>query len=309
MRGVGAGSIRMQINTLGNFNIWGDFQVYQGVYNFALYGLFTKKFEVKKFGTIRWDGDPYKAILDIQAVYKTEANPALLLESASFNKKVPTEVVISLNGDLMTPEPNYQINFPTVSSVLKSEIEYKLIDKEAREKQAIMLLATGSFLSPEGLENGALYSTLFERASTLFDDVFSNENSKVKFGINYSLGDRIYDQADKVGLNFRTQLNDRITINGRVGVPVGNTTNATNQNVVGNVEATYRINEDGTFNARMFNRENDINYIGENIGYTQGLGLTYSVDFDNFRELWQKVFTPRKPEDEVEEADKNKEKK
>jgi len=309
MRGVGAGSIRMQINTLGNFNIWGDFQVYQGVYNFALYGLFTKKFEVKKFGTIRWDGDPYKAILDIQAVYKTEANPALLLESASFNKKVPTEVVISLNGDLMTPEPNYQINFPTVSSVLKSEIEYKLIDKEAREKQAIMLLATGSFLSPEGLENGALYSTLFERASTLFDDVFSNENSKVKFGINYSLGDRIYDQADKVGLNFRTQLNDRITINGRVGVPVGNTTNATNQNVVGNVEATYRINEDGTFNARMFNRENDINYIGENIGYTQGLGLTYSVDFDNFRELWQKIFTPRKPEDEVEETDKNKDKK
>jgi hypothetical protein len=30
----------------------------------------------------------------------------------------------------------------------------------------------------------------------------------------------------------------------------------------------------------LFNRENDINYIGQGIGYTQGIGVTYEVDFD-----------------------------
>jgi len=43
-------------------------------------------------------------------------------------------------------------------------------------------------------------------------------------------------------------------------------------------------------NLRLFNRENDINYIGQGIGYTQGLGLTYEVDFDTFRELVSKIF-------------------
>ena len=40
----------------------------------------------------------------------------------------------------------------------------------------------------------------------------------------------------------------------------------------------------------MFSRENDINYLGEGIGYTQGTGLTYEVEFDTFKELLQKIF-------------------
>jgi hypothetical protein len=52
----------------------------------------------------------------------------------------------------------------------------------------------------------------------------------------------------------------------------------------------YRVNEDGTLNLRLFNKENDINYIGQGIGYTQGLGVSYEVDFDTFKELVNKIF-------------------
>jgi hypothetical protein len=38
------------------------------------------------------------------------------------------------------------------------------------------------------------------------------------------------------------------------------------------------VNADGTLNLRLFNRENDINYIGQGIGYTQGVGMSYEVD-------------------------------
>ncbi len=47
-------------------------------------------------------------------------------------------------------------------------------------------------------------------------------------------------------------------------------------------------------NAHVFNRENDINYVGEGIGYTQGLGITYNVEFDTFKEMMQKIFNSKK---------------
>ena len=61
--------------------------------------------------------------------------------------------------------------------------------------------------------------------------------------------------------------------------------------IVGNLEVEYRVNEDGTINLRVFNRENEINYIGEGgVGYTQGIGMSYEVDFDTFKEFVNKVF-------------------
>jgi hypothetical protein len=63
------------------------------------------------------------------------------------------------------------------------------------------------------------------------------------------------------------------------------------------------LNEDGTLKARFFNRENDINYIGEGIGYTQGLGVSYEVDFNTFKELMQKVFSSKKAKKEKDSKD------
>lgn len=59
---------------------------------------------------------------------------------------------------------------------------------------------------------------------------------------------------------------------------------------MGDVEALFRVNEDGTLNLRLFNKENDINYVGQGIGYTQGLGVSYAVDFDFFKEFVNKIF-------------------
>jgi hypothetical protein len=76
-------------------------------------------------------------------------------------------------------------------------------------------------------------------------------------------------------------------------VPFGGITQTA---VVGDVEILYRVNEDGTVNLRFFNRENDISYIGEGIGYTQGVGISYEVDFDTFKDLYNKIFKNKKTE-------------
>jgi hypothetical protein len=74
-------------------------------------------------------------------------------------------------------------------------------------------------------------------------------------------------------------------------VPVGGVSESV---IVGNVEIQMQLNEDGSLTAQVFNRENNINYIGEGIGYTQGLGLTYNVEFNTFKEMIRKIFTNKK---------------
>ena len=295
MKGRGNGTLLFKINTLGKFNMWGDFQAYSGTYNFKYGGIIDKKFNVKKGGYISWEGNPMKARLNLEAIYKTAANPAVLLENSSFNKKVNVNVVIGLRGDLTSPEPDFNFEFPTVSNVLKSEIEYKLNDKDVRQTQALYLLSTGSFLSSSGVNQSALSSNLFESATSLLTGMFHSDSDKFNLELDIITADRtVGSEADgRFVASVSSKINERITINGKVGVPFGGVNQSA---VVGDVEILYRVNEDGTVNLRFFNRENDINYIGEGIGYTQGVGISYEVDFDTFKQLANKIFKNHKIE-------------
>lgn len=303
MKGNGIGGIKMEVNTLGKFKMYGDFQVYEGFYNFKYGGLIDKKFTVKPLGSISWEGDPLNAIIDMEAVYKLDANPAVLLENPSFNKKIPTEVVIKLTDRLTNPIPEIFIEFPTMSSVLRSEIDYKLSDNDTRQTQAFSLLSGGSFLSESGVNDNIITGNLIEKASSLFDDLLSDSDDKFKIGVNYIQGDRTnpeLESAGRVGLTVSTQISDKITVNGKLGVPVGGVNESA---IVGDVEIQMRLNEDGSLKARVFNRENDVTYIGEGIGFTQGIGLSYEVDFNTFRELIRKIVNSKKDKDDKKSSD------
>jgi len=292
MKGKGFGSLLFKINTLGKFNMWGDFQAYEGTYNFRYGGLINKKFDVKKGGSITWEGDPMRAVLNLEAVYRTSANPGVLLDNSSLNKKVPVEVIIGLKGNLTSPEPDFDITFPTVSSVLKSEIQTKLDDKDVRQKQALILLSTGGFLSVEGVNQSTITNNLYEKFSDIFGDIFKDDDGKIVIGVDLVAADRTpgTESDGRFGVTVSSKVSERITINGKLGVPVGGINESA---VVGDVEVQYRVNEDGTMNLRVFNRENDINYIGEGIGYTQGIGISYAVDFDTFKELVNRLFNKK----------------
>lgn len=295
MKGNGLGTLQLAINTLGKFEMYGDFYILKGKYDFKYGGLIDKSFDVKKGGTIVWNGDPLKAELNIEAVYdKISTNPGVLLENPSFNQQVPTVVTIGITGNLSRPESDFYIDFPNVSSVLKSEIQTKLEDKQVRQKQALVLLASKSFLSQEGLNQTALvYNNLFEKAGHLFDDLFQDDDSKIKLAVAYNQAERTQTDTQansRFDVNISTQISDKITINGKVGVPIGGVNETA---IVGNVEIQYRVNDDGTMNLKVFNRENEINYIGEGIGYTQGIGISYEVDFNTFSELVNKIFNKK----------------
>lgn len=289
-RGKGNGTLFMDINTLGRFTMNGVFTVEDGYYDFRYGGIINKRFDVKRGGTITWSGDPILANLNVQGVYSTEANPAVLLDNPNFNRKIPVNLVIDVRGTLESlEEPDYIFEFPSVGSSLQSEIQYKLADKDSRRTQALSLLLSRNFMGSDGM--GGVGGTFAETGSNLLNNLLSDEGSVFQLGVDYQTGIRNPNQefqdSDRLGISLSTQISEDITINGRLGVPVGGTEESV---VVGNVEMRLRLNEDRTLELRVFNRENDVNYFGEGIGYTQGIGLSWQVDFDTFKQFLNKLF-------------------
>ncbi|MGE5943111.1 MAG: translocation/assembly module TamB domain-containing protein, partial [Flavobacteriales bacterium] len=301
LKGKGNGNILLEINTNGKFNMWGDFSVFQGVYNFAYGGLIRKEFIVKPGGTIAWDGDPLKARINISAVYRTETNPSPLLDNP-INRSIPVDLNINLTGQLEQPIPLYEFEFPNVSSAVKSELQYRLESDDDKQNQALYLLSTGSF--SRGISELNFSGTIAERLNGIINSFFTNGDGRLNIGLNYEAGTNRpdYRTDSRVDLKLQTKISDRVLINGKVGVPVGGS-GATETVVAGDVEISFLLNEDGTLTANVFNRENSIRNFGEDIGYTQGVGLSYSVDFDTFKELIQSLFKKKNDPESVTEKE------
>ncbi|WP_298553359.1 translocation/assembly module TamB [uncultured Algibacter sp.] len=303
LKGRGVGGLLVEINTNGKFDMWGDFSVFEGVYNFAFGGIIQKEFIVQPGGTIAWEGEPAKPKIDMLAKYKTQTNPSPLLDNP-INRSIPVELNITLNGDLEQLDPEFSFDFPNVNSTIKSELNYRLEAKDERDQQALFLVSTGAFSSGLNALNLNPSGTIAERLNGIINGIFSSDNGKLNFGFNYEAGQNLpeYQTDDRFGVTLQTQISDRVLINGKVGVPVGG---ATETVIAGDVEIDFLLNEEGTLSAKVFNRENSIRNFGDPIGYTQGVGLSYSVDFDTFKELLQKLF--KKSEKDIKTASEEKE--
>ena len=297
LKGRGRGGLLVEINTKGKFDMWGDFSVFEGVYNFAYGGLIQKEFTVQPGGTIAWEGDPLDALLNMKAIYKTQANPSPLLDNP-INRSIPVELNISLTGNLERPDPIYDFKFPNVNSTLKSELQYRLETDAERENQALYLLSTGGF--SRGLSELNFSGTIAERLNGIIGNLFSSGDGKFNMNPYFEAGQNSanYQTGDRVGFTLQTQISDRVLINGKLAVPVSGA-GASETVVAGDVEINFLLNEEGTLTANVFNRENSIRNFGEAIGYTQGIGLSYSVDFNTFKELLQNLFKSAKKEEEI----------
>ena len=293
--GYGNGNLNFKINTLGNFNLFGNFEVEKGSYFYKTLGIVNREFKLNKGSRIVWNGDPYLGDININANYDIPggANPAILIQNTSFNRKIPTTVNVDLEGNFNEMKtPAFRINFPNTSGPIKSELDYYLVDDEKRQKQALSLLYQGTFIdevSLSAVSSQAITNNLFQSASGLIDNIFTNSEDKMNIGINYLKGDKNAASSllnrDRLGLTLKSEISDKILINGKIGVPVG----GVEENVIiGDVQIEFLLNDEGNLKARFFNKENEYQYFGDDIGYTQGMGISYEIDFNNIKTLLKK---------------------
>ena len=68
--------------------------------------------------------------------------------------------------------------------------------------------------------------------------------------------------------------------------------------VAGDFEIQLLLNEEGTLSAKFFSRESQVQEFLQRNGATeQGIGLSYEVDFDTFKEMWQQMFGKKEKEE------------
>ena len=229
MKGRGNGNITFSVSRTGEIAMYGTYEVLSGEYLFTLLNVVNKPFVVKEGGTIRWDRDPYNAIIDLEAEY-TGLNTSLTNFISEFlngadpgnleteaRKSQAVILKMFLDGPLQQPDINFDITFPDLQGQLQSVVDSKLRiirqDQAELNRQIFGLLVVGSFL-PSG-NNSVLagrgdlipINTISELLSNqlsihltqLLSEVFTDVGfiSGVDFNINYN----VYDNDAGLGTN------------------------------------------------------------------------------------------------------------
>lgn len=299
LQGRGRGNLNMSINTLGEFEMYGDMIIEEGDYLFTLQNLINKKLEVEPGGRITWNGDPSDAIIDLKAVYNLRTSVATLTPDTPderLNKRIPVQCQILLSGKLLQPNIKTDIVLPTTDQQTRNIVNNSINTEEEKLKQFISLLVMNSFMSPDpGAAFLAAGSTGTGVAGVATSELLSNQVSHLlsqisqdfDIGLNYRPGDQITTDELEVALSTQI-LDDRITIAGNLDVGGNQTTQTTTttnpNNIVGDFNIDFKLTENGKLHLKAFNRAND-NILFRTSPYTQGVGVFYREDFNTFGEL------------------------
>jgi hypothetical protein len=312
MRGKGNGRILMDINTLGKFTMKGEYVIEEGEYLFTLMNVVNKKFKVQKGGTINWNGSPYNANINLQAIYSLRTSTYDLGIDTTNKRRVPVECVMNLSNDLMKPDIRFDIRLPG-NREIEAQVKNLLNTETEMNRQAFALLTLNHFVTPQnamgittaaGSNSNVGGTTSSELLSNQLSNWLSQISKDFDLGVKYRPGDEITSQEIELALSTQI-LNDRLLIDGNIGVQ-GNRANSTTQNtnnLLGDVNIEYKLTQDGRFRMRAFNRtNNNTNLTYVNSPYTQGLGLFYRLDFDKPKDIWErfrkKETAARKEEEE-----------
>ncbi len=288
IRGSGSGEISLGITPHGDFTINGDYVISDGEFFFTLENLIGREFNIREGSKISWTGSPYDATVDITATYDVKTTlDGLRLQTDStavYNTRVQVECVIDLQNALFNPDIRFSIDFSNVADDTKQIIYASLdtTDQSAMSQQIVSLLVLGSFsYTTAGPNIGA---TGFKLLSNQLSDWLNKISKDFDIGINYQPGTKLTE--DELEVALRTQLfNDRLSIDGNFGVR-GTSASQNTSSVVGDINVEYKITNDGRFRIKAFNRTNDISFLEDNAPYTQGVGVFYRKEFENFGDLF-----------------------
>lgn len=297
IRATGEGNLKLEIDKNSNFNMFGDYNIVEGDYLFTLQNIINKKFEIEQGGKILWNGDPYNANIDIEAIYNLRAPLSNLFPEDSsdfYRKRIPVECQIFMTQSLKNPDVVFNINLPTTDEDTKNRVRTIINTQEKLNKQFLSLLIINNFFYEEPDQtNFGLASYGSGSASTTTTELLSNQLShwlsqisdEWDIGVNYRPGDEI--STDQVEVALSTQiLNDRVNINGNLGYG-GQTEQASN--IVGDFNVDVKLNKSGKLRLKAFNEAND-KLIYEDSPYTQGVGIFYREEFNTFPELFHRFW-------------------
>ncbi len=300
----GNGNLHMKINSKGKFDMFGDYVLTTGDYLFTLENFVTKKFEIQKGSSIKWNGNVYKADIDIAAIYRQRASVRPIYPPDSSGKRYTVDCKLFMKNKLTQPDISFGIDLPTIDETARSSIKSTLSDENEMNRQVFSLLLLRSFVTPISASGGgginaggAVAATGSEMLSNKLSNWLNGVTKDVDVGVNYRPGTGLSN--DELDLTLNKQLfNNRLVIDGNFGVSNNSakTPNSNNSSgLIGDVTLEYKLTESGKYRVKGFNRSNDNTQVINNGGpFTQGVGIFYREEFENMNELFRRYLAKLK---------------
>ena len=306
------------IDPSGKTTLVGVYEVESGSYEMTV-SVLKRKFDIQKGSTITWTGEPTTAIMDITAIYKTETAPIDLVEQQlsgesnatlnQFKQRIPFNTLLKMKGELLKPEISFDITTDeknnSVSSNVTDIVDQKLAQIRNQEsemnKQVFALLLLNRFIGENPFESSAGLSAeamARQSVSKILSQQINNLASDLIKGVDLNFDLESSEDYSTGAKNTRTDLNVDISkklLNDRLKVSVGSNfglegdarQNENMTNIAGDVTVDYSLSRDGRYTLRAY-RKNEYQVALQGQIVETGVGFIITLDYDKFREIFQK---------------------
>lgn len=289
IKAYGTGNLQMCYSSLDDkLTMYGRYTLDRGTYNFSLQDLILKTFTIRPGSSISFNGDPYQAQLNIDALYRvntnlTDLDPSFATDRDLNRTNIPVDAVLKAQGEMTQPDISFDIELPSVNEDVERKVKSIISTEDMMSRQIIYLLALNRFYTPEymGAQNsGNEFASIgFSTLSSHLTNILGQLTPNWSFAPNVRTDQGDFsDLAVDLALSSRL-FNNRLLLNGNFGYRDKTSSSTT---FIGDFDLEYLLNRSGSLRLKAYNHFNDQNYYLKSALTTQGLGVIYKHDFDRW---------------------------
>ena len=293
--GNGNGNFQIQYGSRNDMQIFGNYFISGGSYNFNLEQVIRKRFNIQDGSIISFHGDPMEANLNINAIYNLVANiqdldELLIKETAS--PTIPVNCILKLEGHLQNPAITFDLELPNSNNELERQVKSFIDTEDMMTRQIIYLLLLHKFYPPNYSRNDFTINEFSAVASSALSAQLSNIlnslTDKVQIGANIrSRQDGIKDTEIEMLLSSQL-LNNRLLFNGNFGYK----DNYIQSNAfIGEFDLEYKLSRTGEISLKAYNHANDLYRYTKSLT-RQGVGVMFRKDFTVLADLFRRKRKP-----------------
>jgi hypothetical protein len=306
----GQATLAATMDPSGKTSLTGRYEISDGSYNLTV-GPVKRSFKLQQGSNIVWTGEPTAANVNLTALYNVNAAPIDLLNDPSqeiAKTKLPFQVYLMMTGELMKPIIKFKLDLPenergALGGSVYTKLQQVNTDEGELNKQVFALLVLERFIADNPFQSlagggGGLSTIARSSVSKLLTEQLNNLTSSlvkgvdINFNLNssedYSSGQMQQKTDLEIGLSKKL-LSDRliVTVGSSFGLEGAEQQGQNSTNIAGNVNIEYLLSRDGRYRLRAYRRNQNEGVIEGQIIET-GLGFALVVDYNKFREVFQK---------------------
>lgn len=314
IQGQGNGNLTIDVGTQKALSIVGKFEFSEGAYDFSLYRVYERTFNMLPKSKITWTGSPYGGVLDVKAAYRqrTTLAPLLLKRQAVAQQKCPVQVSVALQGSLLAPTMEFDIEVleaPSDSNTQMAIEKFKskvLADKQYLKEQVTSLVVFKKFFEAELAERStiALKRNMSELLSRQLSHLSTNLGGGFEIDPEVDL-EKLSDQEPidvlqvKIGRSF---FDRRLRISREGGLGIGAVNKTASTSLLGDLTVMYFLTQDRRLKAKLYNKHLTNPTYGDTshpANFAGGLSLHYTSSFSQFKlpelkQCWQLLWRRNK---------------